>query len=127
MGKKGRRAASRRKNPAKGAWRRYGFWVLGITLSIVIVVTGVTTFQGDGNRFTSSATTIPSLSEIPRVTPTEVKAKLDSGSNIAIVDTRSEAEYERAHIVGAISIPLGETTQRYTELDDYNEVITYCT
>ncbi len=127
MGKKGRRTASRRKKPARGAWRRYGYWVLGIALTIVIVVTGVISFQGDGNRVASPATPIPSLSEIPRVTATEMKAILDSGSNIAIVDTRSEAAYERAHIVGAISIPLEEISQRYTELDDYNGVITYCT
>ena len=72
-------------------------------MAIVIVVTSVITLQGDGNRFTSSATPIPSLSEIPRVTPTAVTAKLDYGSNIAIVDTRSAAEYERIHSPGAIS------------------------
>lgn len=65
--------------------------------------------------------------EIPRISVEEVKAKLDAGSNIAIVDARSKREYEQSHIAGAISIPLQEITQRYSELYRYDEIVIYCT
>ncbi len=127
MGKKGRRKASQQKKSVKSPWRRYGFWVLGVTLGIVLVVTGIIASQGGGNRSTSSTTPIISPSEIPRTSPGAVTAKLDAGSNLVIVDTRSKAEYEQTHIAGAISIPLEEIAQRYSELNGYNEIVTYCT
>ena len=73
------------------------------------------------------ATSVPSLLEIPRISPEEVKAKLDAGSNLVIIDARSKEAYEQVHIAGAISIPLGEVAERYTELQGYDEIITYCT
>ena len=69
----------------------------------------------------------PSLHEIPRISPAEVKAKLDASSNLVIVDTRSKKLYQQVHIVGAISMPLEEVSQRYAELRGYNEILTYCT
>jgi 3-mercaptopyruvate sulfurtransferase SseA len=74
--------------------------------------------------------------EIPRISVEDVKAKLDAGANIAIIDTRLKYEYERTHIAGAISIPekeiipeppLEEIARRYSKLRGYDEVITYCT
>lgn len=74
--------------------------------------------------------------EIPRISVEDVKAKLDAGANIAILDTRLKYEYERSHIAGAISIPEKEIipeppveviAQRYSELRGYDEVFTYCT
>jgi rhodanese-related sulfurtransferase len=63
-----------------------------------------------------------------------VKAKLDAGSNIVIVDSRTKASYESGHIAGAISIPLSdmsplspeEIAQRYGDLQSYDEILTYC-
>ncbi len=77
----------------------------------------------DGKKVTP----IPSPLEIPRISPEAVKAKLDAGSNLVIVDARSKEAYEQVHIAGAISIPLGEVAKRYTELRGYDEIITYCT
>jgi rhodanese-related sulfurtransferase len=64
----------------------------------------------------------------------EVKTKLDAGSNIVIVDSRSKASYGSRHIAGAISIPLSdlsplsseEIAQRYSDLQRYDEILTYC-
>lgn len=76
---------------------------------------------------TITSTSMPDLSEITRITVDEVKAKLDAGANIVIVDARSTREYEGSHIAGAISIPLGEIAQSYSDLRRYDEIITYCT
>jgi rhodanese-related sulfurtransferase len=69
----------------------------------------------------------------------EVKAKLDEGSNIVVVDVRSKAAYDMDHIVGSISIPLSDLfdaqgnplsseviSQRYSDLQRYDEIITSC-
>jgi hypothetical protein len=67
------------------------------------------------------------LPEISRISVEEVKAKLDAGANIVIVDTRSREAYEVSHITGAISIPERELAQHSSELSRYDEIITYCT
>ncbi len=66
------------------------------------------------------------LPTIPRISVEEVKAKLDAGSNIVIIDSRSEEFYDRSHIVGAISFPLDDMAEPYDSLDGYDEIITYC-
>ncbi len=121
MSRRGRRKATPR------AKRRYGIWGLGIVLAIILVATGI--IASRSFRTDSYPTPTPSafLPEIPRISVEEVKAKLDTGSNMVIVDTRSRGEYERARIAGAISIPLGESARRYRELQRYDEIITYCT
>ncbi len=77
----------------------------------------------------SSANLSPSsyLPEVPRISVEEVKAKLDAGSNIVIIDSRSENAYNESHIVGAISMPLADMAEPYSNLDRYEEIITYCT
>jgi hypothetical protein len=87
---------------------------------------------GTGTKSGGFAVTDPP--EIPRISVEEVKAKLDAGSNIVIVDSRHEMSYDSNHIAGAISIPLSdmsslsseEITQRYSDLHLYDEIITYC-
>lgn len=65
------------------------------------------------------------LPEIPRIGIEEVKAKLDAGAKIVIVDSRSKASYERFHIAGAISIPERNMAGTYDNLDGYDEIVTY--
>jgi len=67
------------------------------------------------------------LSEVPRMTPKEVKALLESGERVVFVDTRSRAAYEQDHIPGALSIPLNEIEARHTELPKDRQIVLYCT
>jgi rhodanese-related sulfurtransferase len=55
-----------------------------------------------------------------------VKAKLDGGINLVIIDSRSKSSYDRSHITGAISIPMSTMAKPYSDLDSYDEIITYC-
>jgi len=64
--------------------------------------------------------------EVPRLSPEEVKERLDSGADVVIVDVRSKEDFDEAHIKGAISIPLSEVEARYAELLRDKEIIVYC-
>ncbi len=85
---------------------------------VVILVAGCST---------PSAPPVTTMDEVPRISPTEVRNKLDSGFNFVIIDTRSQVAYEESHITGSISIPLEEIAGRAGELKRYDEIITYCT
>ena len=42
---------------------------------------------------------------VKTITPTDAKARLDSGDAVVLLDTGTAAEYEKAHIDGAILLP----------------------
>jgi len=67
------------------------------------------------------------LPEIPRISVRAVKARLDEGVNVIIIDSRHQHSYDEAHIPGAISIPLDDMVEPYDEFENYDEIITYCT
>ena len=57
--------------------------------------------------------------------PSELKQLVTSGAQL--IDVRSPGEYARGHIEGAINIPVGELTQRLSQLGDPQEpVVVYC-
>jgi sulfur-carrier protein adenylyltransferase/sulfurtransferase len=60
------------------------------------------------------------------LSPQELKAKLDGGEKILLVDVRDPAEFAFNRIPGAIHIPLYELANRHGELDPETEIITYC-
>ncbi len=101
--------------------------VLGIVAFIILIVLGILAFQLSGNRDSSPITSTTDLSEIPRISVDELKRKVDMGSNLVIIDTRSKEAYEQMHIAGSISVPLEKVAERYTELKGFEEIITYCT
>ncbi len=116
----------RRERVAQAARRRYLKWVLGIALAALLVSAGVTIGIIASQDSDTGSPSISNPSEIPRISVGEVKARLDAGSNIVIVDNRSERSYEISHIAGAIFMPVGEIDQRYSELSGYDEIVTYC-
>ena len=117
----------RRGKTTESAMRRYGIWVLGIAVVIAVVAIGVIAWPRTGTVAPSTYTGTLDPLEIPRISPEEVKARLEAGHNLVIVDARSKGSYERTHIAGAVSIPLEEITERYDELRGYDEIVTYCT
>ena len=60
------------------------------------------------------------------IEPAEVKAKIDRGEPIVLVDVREVHEYQICRIPGAKLIPLGELGKRLGELDPSAEIITQC-
>ena len=45
------------------------------------------------------------LELVPRISMEDLKALMDSGANIAILDVRAKASYDLGHIKGAVSFP----------------------
>ena len=70
----------------------------------------------------------PEPIQSPRLLPTEVKAKLDRGEPLVLVDVREPEEVEIASIHGALHIPMGEIYHRYKEIagDPNTEIIVFC-
>ena len=68
-------------------------------------------------------------STIERITPLELKAKIDRGERIVILDVRSRGAYEGSdrRIRGDKRIAPDEIIERARELPMGVEIITYCT
>lgn len=60
------------------------------------------------------------------ITATELKARLDAGDDIQLIDVRQPDEYAFANIEGAILIPLGTIMSRVDELDDSKDTVIHC-
>jgi len=123
-GKKGRRAARRQTTSP----------VIPILAgSVLLILAGILIFFSL-NRSGPALSEVPDVHdeqgipypETPRISLTEAKARYDAGTAI-FVDVRSRGEYETAHIINAISLPLADLDRRYRELPKDAEIITYCT
>jgi predicted sulfurtransferase len=66
---------------------------------------------------------------VPRITVQELKAKIDKGEDVVIIDVRAGREYEdsKIKIKGAVRIPIVKLEDRISELPRDKEIITYCT
>jgi len=54
------------------------------------------------------------------------KEMIDIDPSLVILDVRTEEEYAKGHIEGAINIPLEELEQRLDELDRERAILVYC-
>ncbi len=66
-------------------------------------------------------------STIPAINTHELKAKMDSDTNVIILDVRTPVEYQMTNIGGTL-IPLPELQERLHELDEYRdrEIVVIC-
>jgi molybdopterin/thiamine biosynthesis adenylyltransferase/rhodanese-related sulfurtransferase/molybdopterin converting factor small subunit len=60
------------------------------------------------------------------ITSVELKARLDRGDALTLVDVREPNEYQINRIPGTVLIPLGEIPRRYAELDKNAEIVVHC-
>jgi adenylyltransferase/sulfurtransferase len=63
--------------------------------------------------------------EIPEISVSELKEKLDDGESVSVLDVREPHEYEVANI-GARLIPLGELPERLIELNQNENFAIHC-
>ncbi|HLC18846.1 MAG TPA: rhodanese-like domain-containing protein [Thermodesulfobacteriota bacterium] len=65
----------------------------------------------------------------PRITKEELKAKLERGEDITLIDVRNDKDYAESDVrlPGAVRVPLGELEARAGEFDPEREVVAYCT
>jgi adenylyltransferase/sulfurtransferase len=60
------------------------------------------------------------------ITPADVKARLDRGESLVLIDVREPWEHQVCRIDGARLIPLGSLAASLQTLPDVDEVICYC-
>jgi molybdopterin/thiamine biosynthesis adenylyltransferase/rhodanese-related sulfurtransferase/molybdopterin converting factor small subunit len=63
--------------------------------------------------------------EVPEMGARELKAKLDAGEPVFLLDVREPHEYEICNLDGHL-IPLGEIPERVNELDLAAEIVVHC-
>jgi adenylyltransferase/sulfurtransferase len=68
---------------------------------------------------------VPVTTGIPEITPRELKARLDRGDDLFILDVREPHEYQICNLQGHL-IPLGELPKRASELDSSREIVAHC-
>ncbi len=69
---------------------------------------------------------VNTVSEIPEITPVELKQMMDEGREFRLVDVREPHEYDICRIPGSVLIPLGEVPARMNELDSAQEIVVHC-
>ncbi|WP_407391951.1 rhodanese-like domain-containing protein, partial [Carnobacterium jeotgali] len=62
----------------------------------------------------------------PLMTPADLVNRQQDDEALQIIDTRSKKDFEKAHVKGAIHIPLAELRERSNELDKSPTTIVYC-
>src|SRR5713226_7199588 len=63
--------------------------------------------------------------QVPEITPRELKARLDHGDEVFILDVREPHEYQICNLRGHL-IPLGGLARRVHELDSSREIVAHC-
>ncbi len=61
-----------------------------------------------------------------QIAPAEMKARMDRGENLVLVDVREPWEYQLCRIEGAKLVPLGSLAANVNGLLGVDEVICYC-
>jgi sulfur-carrier protein adenylyltransferase/sulfurtransferase len=67
----------------------------------------------------------PVSSGVPEIRPEELKARLDAGDDVFILDVREPHEYGICNLGGHL-IPLGELPARLNELDSSRDIVAHC-
>jgi rhodanese-related sulfurtransferase len=68
----------------------------------------------------------PEPIKINEVSPQELKARLDSGDNVIVVDMRQPWEYQNGHIPGATHMFVNEIPGRLDELPKDQDIVFQC-
>jgi len=63
---------------------------------------------------------------IGKIDPVTLKARLDRGESVSILDVREPFEIDLAPFPGATHIPMGDIPSRLTELDPDRETVVVC-
>jgi molybdopterin/thiamine biosynthesis adenylyltransferase/rhodanese-related sulfurtransferase len=63
--------------------------------------------------------------EMPEITPRELKQRLDRGDDLFVLDVREPHEYQICNLNGYL-LPLGDLPKRVNELDSSREIVAHC-
>ena len=68
----------------------------------------------------------PDGAAVPAISVRDLKARMEAGDSIVLLDVREPFEYEIARIDGSALIPLSELPERLDELDPGKEIVALC-
>ena len=127
-------AAQPTRSGRRTAQTRRNVWLPILLAGALLLLAGGVYLAVSQDRTPATASTIADehgadglpYPEVPRITPAEAKARVDSGQAI-LVDVRSQGEYDTQHAQGARLLSLADLEARYRELPQNAEIITYCT
>ncbi len=103
-------------------------WALTRSMQAPVTI-GTTTYNPAPNPAPAPTTTTPSDAEhaaVPRVTPDELKQKIDR-QEVTVIDVRDAEAYTRGHIPGALHIPLSRVEGEIAYLPKAKPIVFYCT
>lgn len=65
---------------------------------------------------------------IMEISTSDLRARLDAGEDIMLLDVRQPEEYAEQHIPNSILVPLGELPDRIDEIEEYRdkEIVVIC-
>ncbi len=66
------------------------------------------------------------VEENEEITVVELKARMDAGEKLTVIDVREPYEFAIARIPGTTLIPLGQIAERSVDLDKSTEIILHC-
>jgi rhodanese-related sulfurtransferase len=61
-----------------------------------------------------------------RITASSAAAQLAEASHPLLIDVRTSGEWDKAHVDGALNLPLAQLSQRMSELPVDRPLIVYC-
>jgi len=69
----------------------------------------------------------PSMgSSVPEISVEDLKARLDRGDDVFVLDVREPHEHQICRIEGSTLIPLGQVAARASELDPSRDLVVHC-
>ena len=68
----------------------------------------------------------PAPAEAKSITAQALKARLDQGEDVAILDVREPQEFELCRLPGSTLVPLGELPAKLAQLDSTKELVVHC-
>jgi sulfur-carrier protein adenylyltransferase/sulfurtransferase len=83
----------------------------------------------DYEQFCGITPASQSAPAVPEITVEDLKARLDRGDRVFVLDVREPSEYQISRIAGSTLIPLGELPKRLAELPsgaDAPEIVVHC-
>jgi rhodanese-related sulfurtransferase len=92
----------------------------------IIYQTRVVAVSTENQNKTEDHVSQPNPQQMPEITATELKERLDRGDDVQIVDVREANEYAVARIPNSKHIPLGQVTSRMSEIDPDRDTVVHC-
>jgi rhodanese-related sulfurtransferase len=69
------------------------------------------------------------MPEIPRITATELKRRMDAGEDFTIVDVRNPEAWQQSDMMlpGAMRVPIDRWEENLDRIPKARPIVTYCT